>query len=26
MAYGTTGTVYDNPFCLQRAGERAKVR
>ncbi len=21
MAYGATGTVYDNPFCLQRAGE-----
>ena len=26
MAYGATGTVYDNPFCLQRAGERSTVR
>ncbi len=26
MAYGATGTVYDNPFCLQRAGERAEER
>jgi radical SAM protein with 4Fe4S-binding SPASM domain len=22
MAYATTGTIYDNPFCVQRAGSR----
>ncbi len=26
MAFAVTGTVYDNPFCLQRAAPRAKER
>ncbi len=26
MSFGVTGTIYDNPFCLQRATERAPQR
>jgi hypothetical protein len=25
MAYATTGTIYDNPYCVQRTGA-ARVR
>jgi len=26
MAYAVTGTIYDNPFCLQRAADQARGR